>query len=299
MRQLKISKQITNRDSLSFGKYLTEVSQIKGPLTPEEETNLAERIKKGDKKAEDELVLRNLRFVISVAKQYQGYEVQIGDLVKEGNYGLIKAARKFDATMGNKFISYAVWWVRQTILQYLSEHSRSIRLPLNRVTQLNKIKKTQMILEQELAREPEVDEIFERLEGKVKMEDIESVLLMDKSVRSLDADNNRDSKDGDDFRLKDILQDPNQEDTDAKMLLNDQKFEVSRVVKKLSPIYQTVIIQYYGLDRKGERTLEEISQEIGLTRERVRQIKNDAIIRMANLIKNKVPMKAFKKPKKK
>lgn len=288
MRQLKITKQITNRESQSFNKYLNEISQLKGPLTPDEEIELAERIKKGDKKAEDELVLRNLRFVISVAKQYQGYDVPLEDLVNEGNYGLIKAARRFDSTMGYKFISYAVWWIRQAILQYLNENARAIRLPLNKITQLNKIKKAQLSLEQELNREPELDEIMERLKYSIKREAVETVLSMERGLKSLDADNNNNGKDSDEFRLKDILEDPNQETTDNKMLVEDQKIEIDRLIKKLPPRHQTVIIQYYGLDRQGERTLEEIANGIDLTRERVRQIKNDALLFMAKCGKHNV-----------
>ena len=280
MRQLKITKQITNRDSESLNKYLSEISKLKGPLSAEEEVALAHRIQLGDQEAEHELILRNTRFVVSVAKQYQNYNVPLGDLINEGNLGLIKAAKKFDGTKGNKFISYAVWWIRQTVLQSLNENGRVIRLPLNKITQLNKIKKAQAILEQDLGRKPSVDEVVSELNFEISRDDVKNILIAEKSIKPLDAGtpNNNDSED---FRLQDVLIDPNQSPADQGINKSDKTIQINRMLSKIPNRNQLVIIHYFGLRGESEKTLDEIAQMIGLTRERVRQLKNSSLTSLA------------------
>ena len=285
MRSLKISPQITNRESESFVIYLQEITKLnkKENLTIEEEVELAERIKKGDKKAEKELIERNLRFVISVAKQHKFPGSQLGDLVNEGNIGLIKAARKFDATRGCKFISYAVWWVRQSILCYLNDNSRTVRIPLNRIGQLSKIKKIENKLEQTLQRKPTPDEIIDELDFQMSVEDIDKLFLADKDTQSLDSQisSNKNSK-TESFTLEDFLVDNTEKSAEDKLEAEDLKKIVKQMINRMPLNHRTVIEMYYGLNGNEPKTLDEISYYLNLTRERIRQIKNTALIFMSN-----------------
>lgn len=287
MRQLKITKQITKRDSDSINKYLNEISQIDGPLSIEEEEALTKKIKNGDKKAENELVLRNLRFVISVAKKYQQSGIPLGDLINEGNIGLIKAARKYDFSKGYKFISYAVWWIRQSILQYLSEHGRAIRLPLNRLTQLSKIRKIKSELEQKFEREPSVSEIIESSKNILKENDVNLIIRLNHKISSLDGEAFNSKSGNDDFRLIDIIEDKNQLRPNAFTEKEDNRIEVNRLLNNISERNKFVLIHYYGLNNENEKTLEEIANMLDLTRERIRQIKNDSLLHLKAKYKNK------------
>lgn len=278
MKSLKITQQITKRESDAFMKYLQEISKLnKGNnLTVDEEVELAERIKNGDKRAEKELIERNLKFVISVAKQYQNEFLQLEDLVSEGNYGLIKAARKFDSSRGCKFISYAVWWIRQSILCFLNEHSRSVRLPLNKITQLNKIKKAQEKFEQENQRKPTSEEVLDILEFDLSIEDLNNIFLIDRGCQSLSADVSSNPK-TEGYTLEDTIADTDGLKTDYKLDREDSKIVVRQLMSALPDKHKLVIELYYGLTGQEPKTLEEISVELGLTRERIRQVKKDAI----------------------
>ena len=271
MRQLKISKQITNRESISVDKYLHEIAKV-DLLTVEEEVKLAQRIREGDQVALEKLTNANLRFVVSVAKQYQNQGLTLGDLINEGNLGLIKAAKRFDETRGFKFISYAVWWIRQALLQALAEHSRIVRLPLNRVGSLNKIAKTFSELEQMFEREPSPEEIGEILE--LTPEQVVSSMKLSGRHISMDAPLN-----GEDLSLIDVLE--NRENFPDAMLMSDSlQTQVQRAISTLTQREAEVVCYYFGLGESKSLTLEEIGVQLNLTRERVRQIKESAIRRL-------------------
>lgn len=271
MRQLKISKQVTNRESISVDKYLHEIAKV-DLLTIEEEVDLAKRIREGDHIALEKLTNANLRFVVSVAKQYQNQGLTLGDLINEGNLGLIKATKRFDETRGFKFISYAVWWIRQAILQALAEHSRIVRLPLNRVGSLNKIARTFSELEQLYEREPSPEEIGEILD--LAPEEITTSMKLSTRHLSMDAPIN-----GDELNLLDILE--NHENVpDAYLMSNSLHQQVQSAISTLTQREADVICYYFGLGKIKSLTLEEIGVKLSLTRERVRQIKESAIRRL-------------------
>jgi len=273
MRQLKISKQITNRESQSLDKYLQEIGKV-DLLTPDEEVDLAKRIREGDQLALEKLTKANLRFVVSVAKQYQNQGLSLGDLINEGNLGLIKAGQRFDETRGFKFISYAVWWIRQSILQALAEQSRIVRLPLNRVGSLNKISKTFSLLEQKYEREPSPDELAEVLDVPTS-EVVDTMKISGRHV-SMDAPFIQ----GEDNRLLDVLENDNEETPDFGLMTDSLRREVQRALSTLTQREADVISFYFGLNGEHSMTLEEIGERFNLTRERVRQIKEKAIRRL-------------------
>ena len=273
MRQLKISKQITNRESQSLDKYLQEIGKV-DLLTPDEEVDLAKRIRQGDQLALEKLTKANLRFVVSVAKQYQNQGLSLGDLINEGNLGLIKAGQRFDETRGFKFISYAVWWIRQSILQALAEQSRIVRLPLNRVGSLNKISKTFSMLEQKYEREPSPDELAEVLDVSTS-EVVDTMKISGRHV-SMDAPFIQ----GEDNRLLDVLENDNEETPDFGLMTDSLRREVQRALSTLTQREADVISFYFGLNGEHAMTLEEIGDRFNLTRERVRQIKEKAIRRL-------------------
>src|SRR5690554_4736636 len=270
MRQLKISKQITNRESQSLDKYLQEIGKV-DLLTPDEEVELAKRIKEGDQIALEKLTKANLRFVVSVAKQYQNQGLSLGDLINEGNLGLIKAAKRFDETRGFKFISYAVWWIRQSILQALAEQSRIVRLPLNRVGALNKIGKELSKLEQEYERIPSAHELAESLEMTVG--EVADTLKISGRHLSMDAP----FAQGEDNRLLDVLENEEIPTPDFELMGESLKVEIERALSKLTKREAEVIRLYFGIGREHSLTLEEIGERFDLTRERVRQIKEKAL----------------------
>lgn len=294
MRQLKITKQITLRDNFSFNKYLQEVSQIDKPLSAEDEKVLAKKVKEGDEKAKDELITRNLRFVISVAKQYQNFNSTLEDLVSEGNYGLVKAAMKFDPSMGYKFISYAVWWIRQSIVQYLNDNSRSIRIPMNKIANVNKIRKIQSLLEHKFEREPSEEEILKECGEKIKLEDITISKNLDNNISSLDyCMTGNKNNDSDSFSLIDILKNENSPMPDKKTKTEDLKIEINQALKKIPKRSQDIIIMYFGLNGNGNKTLDEIGQELDLTRERVRQLKEKSITVLRRTLKKSILIDIF------
>ena len=272
MRQLKITKSITNRESASLDKYLQEIGR-KDLITVDEEVELAQKIKQGDQAALDKLVSANLRFVVSVAKQYQNQGLSLPDLIDEGNLGLIKAAQKFDETRGFKFISYAVWWIRQSILQALAEQSRIVRLPLNQVGSLNKIGKALQRFEQENERRPSPMELAEQLD--VPVEKIADTMKVSGRHVSVDAP----FVDGEDNSLLDVL--PNEDSPMADSSLNQESLskEVNRALEQLNPRERDILKMFFGIGCQ-EMTLEEIGAKCDLTRERVRQIKEKAIRRL-------------------
>jgi len=271
MRQLKITKSITNRESQSLEKYLQEIGKV-DLLTPEEEVDLAQRIKKGDQLALEQLTKANLRFVVSVAKQYQNQGLSLSDLINEGNLGLIKAAQRFDETRGFKFISYAVWWIRQSILQALAEQSRIVRLPLNKVGSLNKINRAFSELEQEFEREPSSDELAELLE--IPTEEVETTLGVAARHVSMDAP----FVDGEDNSLLDVLENSKTDKTDKALEYNmSLRTEIERSLSTLTERQCDVIKLYFGIGVEHPLSLEDIGERFGLTRERVRQIKDKAI----------------------
>jgi RNA polymerase primary sigma factor len=277
---VKISKQYTNRESQSLDKYLQEIGKVE-LLVPQEEIDLARRIKKGDQKALEKLTKANLRFVVSVAKQYQNQGLSLGDLINEGNLGLIKAAKRFDETRGFKFISYAVWWIRQSILQALAEQSRIVRLPLNRVGALNKIGKAFSTLEQEFEREPSASELAEELD--MSLFEVSDTLKISGRHLSMDAP----FAQGEDNRLLDVIQDNRQPTPDSGLLEQSLKDEVKRALATLSEREAQVIKLYFGLDSEHSLTLEEIGEKFNLTRERGRQIKEKAIRRLRHASRSK------------
>ena len=272
MRQLKITKSITNRESASLDKYLQEIGR-KDLITVDEEVELAQRIKQGDQAALDKLVSANLRFVVSVAKQYQNQGLSLPDLIDEGNLGLIKAAQKFDETRGFKFISYAVWWIRQSILQALAEQSRIVRLPLNQVGSINKISKAQSRFEQEHERRPSALELADQLD--VPVDKISDAMKVSGRHVSVDAP----FVDGEDNSLLDVL--PNEDSPMADQSLNQESLskEVNRALEQLQPRERDILKMFFGIGCQ-EMTLEEIGAKFDLTRERVRQIKEKAIRRL-------------------
>ncbi len=276
MRQLKISKQITNRDTYSLDKYLQEIAKEE-LLTPEQEVELARRIKEGDEEALERLVKANLRFVVSVAKQYQNQGLSLQDLINEGNLGLIKAAQRFDETRGFKFISYAVWWIRQSILQALAENARLIRLPLNRVGTMNKISKVYAELEQNFEREPTAKEIAEALEG-LSEKDVKSAMRYFGRHLSVNAP----LQEGEDGTLLDLLPNENTPRPDERLIQENLKEEIEALLKTLSAMEAEVIRLYYGIGQRHALTLEEIAQRFQLSRERIRQIKEKALLKIKN-----------------
>ncbi len=280
MRQLKISKQITNRESQSLDKYLQEIGKV-DLLTPDEEVDLAKRIRDGDQLALEKLTKANLRFVVSVAKQYQNQGLSLGDLINEGNLGLIKAAQRFDETRGFKFISYAVWWIRQSILQALAEQSRIVRLPLNRVGSLNKISKTFSELEQRYEREPSPDELAEVLE--VTSSEVVDTLKISGRHVSMDAP----FVQGEENSLLDVLENESEETPDSTLMSDSLRREVQRALSTLTQREADVITLYFGLNGEHAMTLEEIGEKFNLTRERVRQIKEKAIRRLRHTSRSK------------
>jgi RNA polymerase primary sigma factor len=274
MRQLKISKSITNRESESLEKYLQEIGRV-DLISAEEEVLLATRIKKGDQKAMDRLVRANLRFVVSVAKQYQNQGLTLSDLINEGNLGLIKAAQRFDETRGFKFISYAVWWIRQSIMQALAEQSRIVRLPLNKVGLTGRISKAYTQLEQEFEREPTPEEIATVLEISTD----EVAATMGVSARHVSVD--QPIFDGEDGTLIDLLENKNADKTDDQLLVTDSlNTEIERTLGSLTPRQKEVLVYFFGLGIDHPLSLEDIGERYNLTRERVRQIKDKAISRL-------------------
>ncbi|MCB9249138.1 MAG: RNA polymerase sigma factor RpoD/SigA [Ignavibacteriales bacterium] len=277
---MKISKQFTNRDSHSLDKYLQEIGKVE-LLTPEMEVDYSIRIKRGDQVALEKLVKANLRFVVSVAKQYQNQGLSLGDLINEGNLGLIKAAKRFDETRGFKFISYAVWWIRQSILQALAEQSRIVRLPLNRVGALNKIGRAYNTLEQEYEREPTHDEIAKELE--MDIEEVSETLRMSSKHLSMDAPFTQ----GEENSLLDVLESGDNPLPDTSLMSDSLKSEIERVLLTLTEREAEVIKLYFGFDGEHSLTLEEIGEQFKLTRERVRQIKEKAIRRLRHTSRSK------------
>lgn len=272
MRQLKITKSITNRESASLDKYLQEIGR-KDLITVDEEVELAQKIKQGDQAALDKLVSANLRFVVSVAKQYQNQGLSLPDLIDEGNLGLIKAAQKFDETRGFKFISYAVWWIRQSILQALAEQSRIVRLPLNQVGSLNKIGKALQRFEQENERRPSPAELAEQLD--VPVEKIADTMKVSGRHVSVDAP----FVDGEDNSLLDVLPNEDSPMADSSLTQESLSKEVNRALEQLNPRERDILKMFFGIGCQ-EMTLEEIGAKFDLTRERVRQIKEKAIRRL-------------------
>jgi len=282
MRQLKITKSITNRESQSLEKYLQEIGKV-DLLTPEEEVELAKRIKKGDEIALEKLTKANLRFVVSVAKQYQNQGLSLSDLINEGNLGLIKAAQRFDETRGFKFISYAVWWIRQSILQALAEQSRIVRLPLNKVGSLNKINRAFSELEQSYEREPSADELAEQLE--ISPEEVETTLAVASRHVSVDAP----FVEGEDNSLLDVLENDKTPNTDDELdYTQSLSKEINRSLSSLTERQCDVIKLYYGIGLKHPMSLEDIGDKFGLTRERVRQIKDKAINKLRTTNRSKL-----------
>ncbi|MEN8811242.1 MAG: RNA polymerase sigma factor RpoD/SigA [Flavobacteriales bacterium] len=281
MRQLKITKSITNRESQSLDKYLQEISK-ETLITAEEEVLLAQRIKEGDQIALEKLIKSNLRFVISVAKQYQNQGLTLPDLINEGNLGLIKAAQRFDETRGFKFISYAVWWIRQSILQALAEQSRIVRLPLNQVGSLNKLNKTFSRLEQQYERAPSEHELAEELE--VTNTKVTDTLRVGGRHVSVDAP----FQEGEDNSLLDVLINSDSPTADTDLMIESLQREIKRSLSTLSEREREVIILFFGIGMKHGLTLEEIGTKFDLTRERVRQIKEKAIRRLRQTSRSKL-----------
>ncbi len=282
MRQLKISKSITNRDSASLERYLQEIGRV-DLITAEEEVVLAKKIKQGDTNALERLTKANLRFVVSVAKQYQNQGLTLSDLINEGNLGLIKAAERFDETRGFKFISYAVWWIRQSILQSLAEQSRIIRLPLNKVGSLNKINQAFAQLEQEFEREPTPDELAELL--NLEIDEVRSTLGVAGRHVSMDAP----FRTGEESSLLDVLENPNSEQADRGVGYSDSlRCEVERSLAMLTEKQAEVLKMYFGIGMDEPASLEDIGARYDLTRERVRQIRDKALLRLKSADKCKL-----------
>jgi len=281
MRQLKITKSITNRDSASLDKYLQEIGR-EDLITAEDEVELAQKIKQGDTKALDKLVKANLRFVVSVSKQYQNQGLTLPDLINEGNLGLIKAAQRFDETRGFKFISYAVWWIRQSILQAIAEQARIVRLPLNQVGSLNRINKMFAKLEQEFERAPSPEEIADSLEiDKDKVTEAQKI-----SGRHVSVD--APFKDGEDGTLLDVLSNGNSPKADIRLMNESLQLEIKRSLSTLTEREQDVIILFFGIGITHPLSLEEIGEKFGLTRERVRQIKEKGVRRLRHASRSKL-----------
>ena len=285
MRQLKITKSITNRESASLDKYLQEIGR-EGLITAEDEVALAKRIREDDQQALEALVRANLRFVVSVAKQYQNQGLSLPDLINEGNLGLIKAARRFDETRGFKFISYAVWWIRQSILQALAEQSRIVRLPLNQVGSLNKISKAYSKLEQEYQREPSPEELSKLLE--LPQEKIADTMKVSGKHISMDAP----FVQGEENSLLDVLVNPDSPRADNTLMTESLQHEINRSLSTLTEREREVITLFFGIGMNHGLTLEEIGAKFDLTRERVRQIKEKAIRRLRHKSRSKL-LKAY------
>jgi len=286
MRQLKISKSITNRESQSIEKYLQEIGK-EDLLTPEEEVHLARRIRAGDQAALEKLTRANLRFVVSVAKQYQNNSLSLNDLINEGNLGLVKAAQKFDETRGFKFISYAVWWIRQSIIQALAEHSRMVRLPLNKVGSLTKINKVFSELEQKYQREPTPEEVA--LVMGITVEEVQATLGIAARHVSMDAP----FTDGESNALIDVLENFNADKTDKHLdYVDSLKIETERTLASLTDREREVIKLFFGIGVEHPMTLEDIGEQLGITRERIRQIKDKAITKLRSQSRSK-SLKAY------
>ena len=281
MRQLKITKQVPNRETASLDKYLQEIGKV-DLITAEEEVELAQRIKAGDQIALEKLTKANLRFVVSVAKQYQNQGLTLPDLINEGNLGLIKAAQRFDETRGFKFISYAVWWIRQSILQALAEQSRIVRLPLNKIGSINKINKTYAFLEQAHERAPSAEEIAKELDMTIN--DVKESLKNSGRHVSMDAP----LVEGEDSNLYDVLNSGESPNPDRTLLHESLRTEIERALETLTPREADVVRLYFGLGNQHAMTLEEIGETFDLTRERVRQIKEKAIRRLKHTSRSKI-----------
>ncbi|MBP0902582.1 RNA polymerase sigma factor RpoD/SigA [Mariniflexile gromovii] len=281
MRQLKITKQVTNRESKSLDKYLQDISKIQ-LITADEEVELAQRIRQGDQKALDKLTTANLRFVVSVSKQYQNQGLTLPDLINEGNAGLVKAAKRFDETRGFKFISYAVWWIRQAILQALAEQSRIVRLPLNKIGSINKINKAYSFLEQTHERPPSPEEIASNLD--LTLSDVKQSMKISGRHVSMDAP----LKEGETSTLYDVVNSNESPRPDMGLMKDSLNIEINRALDMLSDKEAEVIRNYYGISNAQPMSLEEIGEAFGLTRERVRQIKEKGIRRLRHTSKSKV-----------
>ena len=281
MRQLKITKQVTNRETASLDKYLQEIGKV-DLITADDEVELAQKIRAGDDRALDKLVKANLRFVVSVAKQYQNQGLTLPDLINEGNLGLIKAAQRFDETRGFKFISYAVWWIRQSILQALAEQSRIVRLPLNKIGSINKINKMYASLEQEHERAPSASEIASHLE--MSEDDVKESMKNAGRHVSMDAP----LVEGEDSNLYDVIRSGESPIPDKDLLNESLRTEISRALATLTPREADVVLLYFGLGDEHPMTLEEIGEQFDLTRERVRQIKEKAIRRLKHTSRSKI-----------
>lgn len=281
MRQLKITKQLTSRETASLEKYFQEIAKV-GLITANMEVELAQRIRAGDQAALDRLIKANLRFVVSVAKQYQNQGLALPDLINEGNLGLIKAAKRFDETRGFKFISYAVWWIRQSILQALSDQSRIVRLPLNKIGVINKINKMHAFLEQENERAPSVEEISEKL--NLPVGEVQKSLKNYGYHISLDAP----LIEGENSNLYDVLNIINFPNPDKELLHESLKIEIKRALQTLTPREADVVQLYFGLEDAHTMSLEEIAEVLHLTRERVRQIKEKSLRRLKSLSRSKI-----------
>jgi RNA polymerase primary sigma factor len=281
MRQLKITKQVTNRETASLDKYLQEIGKV-DLITAEEEVELAQKIRAGDENALDKLTKANLRFVVSVAKQYQNQGLTLPDLINEGNLGLIKAAKRFDETRGFKFISYAVWWIRQSILQALAEQSRIVRLPLNKIGSINKINKMYAFLDQANERVPSAEEIAKELDMTIS--DVKESMKNSGRHVSMDAP----LVEGEDSNLYDVLRSGESPNPDKNLLHESLRTEIERALETLTPREADVVRLYFGLGEKHAMTLEEIGETFDLTRERVRQIKEKAIRRLKHTSRSKI-----------
>lgn len=281
MRQLKITKQVTNRESKSLDKYLQDISKIE-LITADEEVELAQRIRAGDQEALDKLTTANLRFVVSVSKQYQNQGLSLPDLINEGNAGLVKAAKRFDETRGFKFISYAVWWIRQAILQALAEQSRIVRLPLNKIGSINKINKAYSFLEQTHERPPSAEEIAHTLD--VSVSNVKQSMKISGRHVSMDMP----LREGETSTLYDVVKSEESPRPDADLMRNSLIIEINRALDTLSEKEAIVLRHYYGINQKHPMSLQEIGDSFGLTRERVRQIKEKGIRRLRNTSKSKV-----------
>ena len=281
MRQLKITKQVTNRESKSLDKYLQDISKI-GLITADEEVELAQRIRQGDQEALDKLTTANLRFVVSVSKQYQNQGLTLPDLINEGNAGLVKAAKRFDETRGFKFISYAVWWIRQAILQALAEQSRIVRLPLNKIGSINKINKAYSFLEQAHERPPSAEEIANNLD--LTISDVKQSMKISGRHVSMDAP----LREGETSTLYDVVNASESPRPDNGLMKDSLNMEINRALNTLSEKEAEVIRNYYGISNAQPMSLEEIGEAFGLTRERVRQIKEKGIRRLRHTSKSKV-----------
>ncbi len=280
MRQLKIVKQITNRESQSLDKYLQEIGRV-DLISSDEEAILAQRIREGDQVALEKLVKANLRFVVSVAKQYRSVSLSLGDLINEGNVGLVKAASRFDETRGFKFISYAVWWIRQAILQALAEQARIVRLPLNRVNAINKISKAFSALEQKYEREPTNDELAEEMD--VDLHELKTNVQMSALHVSLDAPFGT----SEERSLSDVLENENIDMPDQDLMVDSLRFEIQKALATLNTREAEILTDYFGLGNTAPMTLEEIGLKFEITRERVRQIKEKGIRLLRSTSRNK------------